>query len=168
MTQGAAVGFIGLGAMGAPMAARLLDAGNTLVVCDTRAAALAPLLEHGAQAAATSAEVATRCSTVFACLPTPSVVEEVALGSEGLAAGAPCPDCDGGTLVRRADDEPAAVRTRLDVYRAQTLPVLEWYEGDGAAVRTIDAVGDVDAVTRRALDALGIAEPRGAAGRGVA
>jgi 3-hydroxyisobutyrate dehydrogenase-like beta-hydroxyacid dehydrogenase len=88
VTEGAAVGFIGLGAMGAPMAARLLDVGNTLVVCDTRAAALAPLLARGAQAAATPAEVAAHCATVFACLPTPAVVEEVALGPDGLAAGA--------------------------------------------------------------------------------
>lgn len=73
-----------------------------------------------------------------------------------LDPGAPCPQGCGGTLVRRPDDEPAAVRTRLDVYRAQTLPVLDWYQGDGATVRTIDAVGGVDDVTRRALDALGI------------
>lgn len=74
----------------------------------------------------------------------------------GLAPGAPCPDGDGGTLVRRKDDEPEAVRTRLEVYRAQTLPVLGWYEGDGAKVRTIDAVGTVDEVTARALAALGL------------
>jgi adenylate kinase len=73
-----------------------------------------------------------------------------------LEPGIPCPEGCGGTLIRRPDDEPAAVRTRLDVYRAQTLPVLDWYQGDGAAVRTIDAVGGVDDVTRRALDALGI------------
>ena len=77
----------------------------------------------------------------------------------GLEPGMQCPDCDGGTLVRRADDEPAAVRTRLDVYRAQTLPVLAWYERDGTAVRTIDAVGSVDDVTIRALDALGVEPP---------
>ena len=74
----------------------------------------------------------------------------------GLEPGAPCPDGCGGHLVRRKDDDPAAVRTRLDVYRAQTLPVLDWYRGDGAVVRTIDAVGTVDEVTRRALDALGL------------
>ena len=74
----------------------------------------------------------------------------------GLEPGGPCPDGCGGTLVRRKDDDPAAVRTRLDVYRAQTLPVLDWYRGDGAAVRTINAVGTVDEVTRRALDALGL------------
>ena len=73
-----------------------------------------------------------------------------------LEPGAPCPDGCGGRLVRRKDDEPDAVRTRLDVYRAQTLPVLDWYGANGATVRTIDAVGEVDEVTRRALDALGL------------
>lgn len=72
----------------------------------------------------------------------------------GHAPGTPNPDGSGGTLVRRKDDEPEAVRNRLAVYRAQTLPVLDWYRAQGAAVRTIDAVGSVDEVTARALAAL--------------
>jgi len=72
----------------------------------------------------------------------------------GYAPGAPSPDGSGGTLVRRKDDEPEAVRNRLAVYRAQTLPVLDWFRANGAAVRTIDAVGSVDEVTARALAAL--------------
>ena len=74
----------------------------------------------------------------------------------GYEPGAKCPECPDGTLVRRKDDEPEAVRTRLDVYRAQTFPVLDWYRAHGATVRTIDAVGDVEEVTARALGALGI------------
>jgi adenylate kinase len=77
----------------------------------------------------------------------------------GEDVGAPCPradGADGGHLVRRKDDEPDAVRTRLEVYRRQTLPVLEWYASNGAKVVTIDAIGSVDDVTRRALRALGI------------
>ena len=77
----------------------------------------------------------------------------------GLEPGMLCPEGDGGTLVRRADDEPAAVRTRLQVYRDQTLPVLAWYAGDAAAIHTIDAAGPMTAVTTRALDALGLASP---------
>jgi adenylate kinase len=74
----------------------------------------------------------------------------------GFEPGTKCPDCD-GTLVRRKDDEPAAVRNRLDVYRAQTLPVLDWYRSQGTNVRTIDAVGSVEDVTSRALAAVGLA-----------
>jgi adenylate kinase len=64
--------------------------------------------------------------------------------------------------MRRKDDEPGAVRTRLDVYRAQTLPVLEWYREHGMIVRTIDAIGSVEEVTARALAALGL-PPQGSA-----
>lgn len=73
----------------------------------------------------------------------------------GLQPGAPCPDGCGGTLVRRADDEPAAIRNRLSVYHAQTKPVLDWYLTKGANVQTIDAVGSFDDVTARALQAVG-------------
>ncbi|MCC7053956.1 MAG: adenylate kinase [Gemmatimonadaceae bacterium] len=62
----------------------------------------------------------------------------------------------GGTLVRRKDDDPAAVQTRLDAYRKSTAPVLAWYEQHGARIATIDAVGAIDEVTGRARLALGL------------
>lgn len=74
---------------------------------------------------------------------------------KGLEPGQPCPDGCGGTLVRRADDEPDAVRNRLRVYREQTAPVLDWYTRQGTRVAHIDAVGSVDEVTTRALEAVG-------------
>jgi adenylate kinase len=73
----------------------------------------------------------------------------------GLEPGAPCPTGDGGTLVRRKDDEPDAIRNRLRVYREQTAPVLDWYMKDGAKVVRIDAMGSMDEVTQRALKAVG-------------
>jgi len=73
----------------------------------------------------------------------------------GLVPGAPCPNKDGGTLVRRKDDEPDAVRNRLRVYREQTAPVLDWYERQGANVVHINAVGSMDDVMARALKAVG-------------
>jgi len=66
-----------------------------------------------------------------------------------------CAKC-GGTLVRRKDDEPEAIRTRMRAYREQTAPVIDWYRRNGASVHTIDAVGPVDSVTARVLRALGI------------
>jgi adenylate kinase len=73
----------------------------------------------------------------------------------GIEPGKPCPHGDGGTLVRRADDEPDAIRTRLRVYREQTAPVLDWYIDAGAQVAHINAVGSFDDVTTRALRAVG-------------
>jgi adenylate kinase len=72
----------------------------------------------------------------------------------GLEVGTPCPKNDGGTLVRRKDDEPEAIRNRLKVYHNQTAPVVAWYEEHDMPVHRIDAVGTVDEVTTRALAAL--------------
>jgi adenylate kinase len=73
----------------------------------------------------------------------------------GLQPGQPCPNGCGGTLVRRKDDEPEAIRNRLRVYRDQTAPVLDWYIAQAANVVRIDAAGSFDDVTARALAAVG-------------
>ena len=71
----------------------------------------------------------------------------------GREPGTKC-DKDGGTLSRRKDDEPAAIRNRLAVYEKQTAPVLQWYRDYGTKVAVIDAVGAVEDVTARALAVL--------------
>jgi adenylate kinase len=82
-----------------------------------------------------------------------TVCEKCQTPYTGREPGTRCDKC-GGTLVRRRDDEPNAVRRRLEVYEAQTAPVFEWYRGNGARVAVVDAVGPVDDVTARALRAL--------------
>lgn len=72
----------------------------------------------------------------------------------GRPVGGVCDKC-GGALVRRKDDEPEAIRTRLRVYDEETAPVLDWYKRNGDTVAVIDAVGSVEEVTARALRALG-------------
>jgi adenylate kinase len=57
------------------------------------------------------------------------------------------------SLEGRADDDPAAVATRLQAYREQTAPVLEWYQRRGA-VKRIPAVGTVDEIATRVRRAL--------------
>ena len=73
----------------------------------------------------------------------------------GMQPGVSCPDRCGGTLIRRKDDEPDAIRNRLKVYQAQTAPVLDWYVTQRANVQRIDATGSFDDVTARALAAVG-------------
>jgi adenylate kinase len=82
-----------------------------------------------------------------------TVCEKCQTPYTGREPGTRCDKC-GGTLVRRRDDEPDAVRRRLEVYEAQTAPVFEWYRGNGARVAVADAVGPVKDVTTRALRAL--------------
>jgi 3-hydroxyisobutyrate dehydrogenase-like beta-hydroxyacid dehydrogenase len=70
------------------MARRLLDAGHSLTIFDSTAAMMKPLLDHGARAAASVAEVASTCEIVFVSLPTPPIVEAVALGPGGILEAA--------------------------------------------------------------------------------
>ena len=61
-----------------------------------------------------------------------------------------------GRLGRRKDDEPDAIKTRLQVYHAQTAPVLAWYKASGGPLKEIDARGSVDDVLTRVLGAAGV------------
>ena len=85
MAQIRRVGFVGTGIMGAPMARRLIGAGYSLVVTDTREDARRQLEVLGARTVATAAEVADAAETVFASLPSPAAVEAVATGKLAIA-----------------------------------------------------------------------------------
>ena len=84
---GSHLGFIGVGRMGGLMAGRLLDAGHSLTVFDTSAAAVAALTARGAKAAASPAAVGDAAEIVFASLPTPHIVQKATLGEGGLIHG---------------------------------------------------------------------------------
>lgn len=81
------VGFIGLGAMGAPMASNLLRRGFGLVVHDVRPAAMEALLAQGARAAGSPRAVAGGSDVVITMLPGAPQVEAVLLGPEGVVEG---------------------------------------------------------------------------------
>ncbi len=80
-------GYLGVGAMGQPMAHKLLDAGHGLTIYDINEAAMAPLLERQARRASSPKELADRCEIVFVSLPTLAAFREVAFGAEGLDKG---------------------------------------------------------------------------------
>ncbi|WP_298255892.1 NAD(P)-dependent oxidoreductase [Bradyrhizobium sp.] len=82
----ARLAFIGCGAMGAPMAERLIDAGHTLHIYDPDPAATAPLVALGAVTAPTPRAAAEMGEVAFACLPSPEVSRKVALESDGIVA----------------------------------------------------------------------------------
>ncbi|HUK35302.1 MAG TPA: NAD(P)-dependent oxidoreductase [Vicinamibacterales bacterium] len=79
------IGFVGVGRMGGHMASRLLDAGYALCVFDTNPEVTAPLAARGATVASSATEVASKARIVLMSLPTPQIVQGVALG--GVAAG---------------------------------------------------------------------------------
>jgi adenylate kinase len=57
------------------------------------------------------------------------------------------------TIEGRTDDDPVAVQRRLQAYRTQTAPVLQWYEARGG-VKKIPAIGGVDEIADRVKAAL--------------
>jgi 3-hydroxyisobutyrate dehydrogenase-like beta-hydroxyacid dehydrogenase len=81
------LGFVGLGAMGAPMVGRLLAAGHRVLAHDVNAVALAAAVSRGAEGRDSPAAVAAEAEVVLVSLPTPDVVRQVALGAGGLAEG---------------------------------------------------------------------------------
>ena len=81
------LGFIGLGVMGGRMARRLLEHGYPLIVHDINAQAVKPLAKLGARVAKSPRDVANHARVVFASLPAPAVLREVALGEDGVARG---------------------------------------------------------------------------------
>jgi 3-hydroxyisobutyrate dehydrogenase-like beta-hydroxyacid dehydrogenase len=82
-----ALGFVGIGRMGAPMASRLIAAGYAVTVFDALQASMQSLVAKGAKTAASPREVANEADIVFASLPTPDVVRKVALGDDGVIQG---------------------------------------------------------------------------------
>ena len=82
-----------------------------------------------------------------------TVCENCQTPYRGLEPGSTCEKC-GGTLIRRKDDEPASIRNRLDVYRVQTAPVVEWVKEKEIGLETIDATGTLEEISERAMKAL--------------
>ncbi|MCW5859647.1 MAG: NAD(P)-dependent oxidoreductase, partial [Caldilineales bacterium] len=82
------LGFIGLGHLGAHLAASLLRAGFPLTVHDLNQQAAAGLLALGADWAASPQEMAAACDSIFTCLPSPAATQAVVGGPNGILAGA--------------------------------------------------------------------------------
>jgi 3-hydroxyisobutyrate dehydrogenase len=118
-----AVGFIGLGTMGGPMAANLAKAGVPLVVFDANpAAAAATGAQPGVSVARTAAEVASRVSVLFTCLPNDAIVRAVYLGPDSVAVGgrAGLITCDCSTVSPEATLEVAAGLTARGIVHMDT------------------------------------------------
>src|SRR5580704_14063828 len=81
------IGFVGVGRMGARMVRRLIQAGYPVTIFDSSADAMEPLVELGAKRADSPAAVGSAAEIVFASVPTPPIVQAVALGPKGIIEG---------------------------------------------------------------------------------
>lgn len=79
-----AIGFIGLGIMGKPMAINLIRSGYTLYVYDISQAALKELEKEGGLVMSSPKAVTENCDMIFSILPDSPQVKEVVYGKEGV------------------------------------------------------------------------------------
>jgi len=135
MTATTRIAFCGLGQMGAPMAARLLDAGHDLTVWNRTPERATPLVERGAHQAVSPSDAAGRAEVVVTMLADPAALEQVVFGAEGVAAGI----SSGATLVEMSTMGPDAVRDL-----AARLP-------DGVDVLDAPVLGSIPQATDGAL-----------------
>jgi len=143
------VGFIGLGIMGSGMAANLLAKGHDIVVWNRTAARMDPLVDLGASAASSPAEVAAGSDVVLICVSDTPDVEAVVEGPGGLLDGLRA----GSLVVDHSTISPAAT-VRLAAVVAERggswldAPVSGGSEGAERGTLSIMVGGDKDDLER--------------------
>jgi len=125
------IGFIGLGAMGKPMAQNLLKAGHEMYVCDINTKATIELQNGGAHVIDFPRDVAKAADVVMTMLATPKEVEQVYLGETGLLSGVR----EGLVLIDSSTIDPDTTRRiglQVEAAGAKMIdaPVGEEYERD--------------------------------------
>ena len=116
------IGFIGLGAMGEPMAARLVAAGYTVAVHDADATRTDQIAQAiGARAAASPRDVATGCDILITMLPSSAIVEKVLDGAEGALAGL----AKGTLIVDMSSGVPDATRSMAERIAASGIAMID-------------------------------------------
>lgn len=152
------VGFIGIGQMGRHMSRHIHEAGYALTVHDLSKEVAAPLLGLGARWADTPRQVAQSCNLVFSILPTPSVVEDVIYGENGLKSGWK----PGDTFVDMSTNSPSTIRRIAEDARVMDVSVLDapvsgGTKGAEMGTLTIMIGGDVVALekVRKVLETMG-------------
>ena len=142
-------GFLGVGAMGQPMAEMLLDGGHDLTILDINEAAMRPLLDRQARRAQSPKELADRHQVVIVSLPTLDAFRSVVFGDQGLLHGTALKilvnTCTVGVpFIREIETALAANRVAIVDSpisggpigaRAGTLSVM--VSGDPAAIETV-------------------------------
>ncbi|MCO5084408.1 MAG: NAD(P)-dependent oxidoreductase [Rhizobiaceae bacterium] len=127
------VGFIGLGMMGRNAALNILRHGFEMVVYDVRPEALVPLVDKGATAGASPADVLNQVDVVVSMVFGPNEIEAVLRGEDGLLSN----DCNGKTWIDLTTSRPQLMRDLGRAFRAK-----------GGAPIDAPVTGSVDAAIR--------------------
>ena len=142
------IAFIGLGAMGAPMALNLVKAGHTVCGFDVRAGAAQALVQAGGKEATSAAEAARDAELVWLMVVSGEQAENV-LFEGGVAQALP----KGAIVVAACTQPPALARKTSDRLAAMGLamldaPVSGGIKGALAGALTIMVSGDADVLER--------------------
>ena len=116
-----AVGFVGLGIMGAFMAGNLLEAGHELVVHNRTRTKAERLAQRGARVADSPREVAEGSDVIITMLPGPPQVEEVVAGEGGLLEGAR----EGSLIIDMSTSSPILARELARTARERGVGMLD-------------------------------------------
>jgi 2-hydroxy-3-oxopropionate reductase len=116
-----AVGFVGLGIMGACMAGNLLEAGHELVVHNRTRTKAERLAQRGARVADSPREVAEGSNVIITMLPGPPQVEEVVAGQGGLLEGAR----EGSLIIDMSTSSPILARELARTARNKAVGMLD-------------------------------------------
>ena len=164
------IAFLGLGHMGAPMAARLVAAGHDVVVWNRTRERAAPMADAGARVADTPAAAATGAEIVITMLSDPPAVQSVLFGPDGAASGMDSGSC----LVEMSTIGPDAVRgiaarlpAGVGLVDAPVFGSVGAAESGGLRVFAGGEPSDLDAVTP-ILEHLGTVVRCGGVGSGAA
>src|SRR5438270_1324667 len=101
----AKIAFLGLGKMGAPMAARLLSSGHDVTIWNRTSAKAEPFAKLGATAAASPADAVANADIAITMLATPEALLDVLFGERGAAAALH----EGQTLIEMSTVGPSVL-----------------------------------------------------------
>ena len=125
--SGNRIGFIGIGAMGTPMAGNLAKAGFDIIVFDTDAARVAALAaQHKVEVAKDLADLGRRCNTIITMLPDGKIVRRVLCGeNDGFG------DCvgeglqKGSTVIDMSSSSPVGTREVGDLLKSRGIRMID-------------------------------------------
>ena len=144
------LGFIGLGAMGAPMARNLLKHGHQVTVFARRREAMEPLVADGARRATSPAAAASDCEITITMVLDTAAVEDVTLGANGIIHGSR----SGSIVVDHTTIDPPGARRIASMLAARGITMLDAPVSGGAAAAEAGTlsimVGGEDAAFERA------------------